>query len=364
MLRGLVLAFVFVMTALLAPRAARADQPGAHTVPVAVLVFDSEDADAHADAITGALRSRVRSAPGWSLSETSQALGMLTAALKCTSRPSVECQQRIADHVKAERFIWGVVTKGPEKGQVTVEVHLYQRGKPDTVVKESYADNLKDGNDDSLRAVASRIIEQLGGSALGVVVVRAPATMNGEVVVDGGKHVPLQRGAARIELAAGGHSVELVPAGECRKRNVLVTAGRESVVEFTPQKDEETPFPTRKVVGGVAMGVGAVLGAIAVVELVRYANLQSDGDAYARSIPPPRIPGTPCKDDQNERCRQLDADSKTASGVAIGTGIAGALAIGLGAFVFFSAPSETTKPQRAAAPGRERDLDFRGDRPE
>ena len=32
--------------------------PGAHTVPVAVLAFDSDDAEEQAEAITGAIRSR------------------------------------------------------------------------------------------------------------------------------------------------------------------------------------------------------------------------------------------------------------------------------------------------------------------
>ena len=48
--------------------------------------------------------------------------------------------------------MWGTVQKGPA-GQVTAEVHLYQRGKSDTVVREQYADNLKDPNDDALRKI-------------------------------------------------------------------------------------------------------------------------------------------------------------------------------------------------------------------
>ena len=69
-------------------RLARADQAGAHTFPVAVLSFESDDAEDQADALTGALRSKIRSSQGWSLNETTQSLGMLTAALKCSGSAS------------------------------------------------------------------------------------------------------------------------------------------------------------------------------------------------------------------------------------------------------------------------------------
>ena len=146
---------LLVLTVLALPRIARADQPGAHTVPVAVLAFDSEDSEEQADAVTGAVRSRVRAAPGWSLIETTQSLGMLTAAMKCPTRPPPECQQKIAEQIRTERYIWGFVMKGPTQGQVTAEIHLYQKGKADTVLKESNADNLKDSNDDTLRKIAT-----------------------------------------------------------------------------------------------------------------------------------------------------------------------------------------------------------------
>ena len=55
---------VTLLAAILVPRVARADQSTAHTVSVAVLGFDSDDAEEQADALTGALRSRVRASQG------------------------------------------------------------------------------------------------------------------------------------------------------------------------------------------------------------------------------------------------------------------------------------------------------------
>lgn len=348
--RGLALFLALLVMVLALPRAARADQPGPHTVPVAVLAFDSEDSEEQADALTAALRSRIRSAPGWSLIETTQSLGMLTAALKCPSRPTPECQQKIAEQIKAERYIWGFVAKGPQQGQVTAEIHLYQKGKADTVLRESYADNLKDGNDDTLRKIAGRIVERLGGTAVGVVVVRAGEA--GDIVVDGDKRVPLKEGTARIELAAGGHSIELSAAsGTSTKRNVLVTAGRETVVEFTaaatpgtPEPGSERPFPTRKVIGGATMALGVGLGVLGFVSLANYLSAESDGEARAKEVPrpeeanPPQPPGTPCREydtASKDSCKFYDEEMKKASAIGLVAGGVSVVALTVGAVLLF-----------------------------
>jgi hypothetical protein len=359
--RGYAFLVLLVMTVLALPRVAFADQPGAHTVPVAVLAFDSEDAEEQADAITGAVRSRIRAAQGWSLIETTQSLGMLTAAMKCPARPTPECQQKIAEQIKAERYIWGFVSKGPTQGQVTAEIHLYQKGKADTVLKESYADNLKDSNDDTLRKIAARIVERLGGLAVGVVVVRS-GDQTGEVVIDGEKHVPLDKGTARVELAAGGHSIELAPTGGTpTKRNVLVTAGRETVVEFTSAGATEPPqeagkSKTRKIIGGVTMGVGVVLAAVAFYQLYRWSDLQSEGEARAAAFQYSRPASSPPQEcrlvDMSGpgNCAEIDRDMKTASGLAWGFGGAAAVAVGVGAFLFFGDSGSSQSTTTASAP--------------
>jgi hypothetical protein len=354
--RGLAFFMVLVLTVLALPRAAQADQPGAHTVPVAVLAFDSEDSEEQAEAITGAIRSRIRAAQGWSIIDTTQSLGMLTAAMRCPARPTPECQTKIAEQLKAERYIWGFVAKGPTQGQVTAEIHLYQKGKADTVLRESYADNLKDANDDTLRKIATRIVERLGGTAVGIVVVKAP-DQTGEVVVDGEKHIPLDKsGNARIELAAGGHSIEVAPTGGTpTKRNVLVTAGRETVVEVgtnapvEPPPEPSNPAKTRKIIGGVAMGAGAVMGAIAITQLVHYLDLQDRGDKVAEKVDE----GKECRS-ENAECADIDNKSKTASALAIVLGGVSVAAIGVGAYLFFSDPgtekTATTKPKARVVP--------------
>lgn len=351
---AMLVSIVVALLAIVVPRRAAADQAGGHTVAVAVLAFDSEDAEDQADAFTGALRSRIRASQGWSLVETSQSLGMLTAALKCPARPTPECQQRIGDQIKAERYIWGYVTKGPQAGQVSAEVHLYQKGKADTVIRESYADNLKDQNDDTLRKIAQRVLDRLGGNAVGVVVVRGPSDMNGEVIVDGDKKISMAGGTARLELAPGSHSVEVVPVNApATKRNVLVTAGKESVVDVAgaaPAQSPETssPFPTKKVFGGVALGGGVILGALAVQQFLFWNELQDRGDEYAKTVPEGKAP---CDPNTSEHFCNTDKRARTASAIAIGSATVGAIAIGAGVYLLFlSSDATSEKPTTAAKP--------------
>lgn len=346
-----VVALGIALMTLLVPRLSHADQGGGHTVPVAVLTFDSEDAEDQADAFTGALRSRIRAAQGWSLIETAQSLGMLTAALKCPSRPTPDCQQRIGEQIKAERYIWGYVTKGPQSGQVTAEIHLYQRGKPDTVIKENYADNLKDQNDDTLRKIAAHVLERLGGQAVGVVVVKGPADMNGEVIVDGDKKVPLTSGNARLELAPGSHAIEVVPANGAAptKRTILITAGKESVVDVagpapttTEPVEPEKPFPTKKVVGGVMIVGGIGLGVLAVQQALFYGDLQDRGKEYA-PFQPKSLDDDRCGSGSFEHYCNVDKRARTASTIAWVSGSAAAVLIGAGVYFAFISGDSSEK---------------------
>jgi hypothetical protein len=349
-----VLFAVIALVMLLVPRLARADQSGGHTVPVAVLTFDSEDAEDQADAFTGALRSRIRAAQGWSLIETAQSLGMLTAALKCPSRPPPDCQQRIGEQIKAERYIWGYVSKGPQSGQVTAEIHLYQRGKPDTLIKENYADNLKDQNDDTLRKIAARVLERLGGQAVGVVVVTGPSDLNGEVIVDGDKRVPLTSGSARLELAPGSHAVEVVPASGAppTKRTILVTAGKESQFDVgaaasanTEPTEPDKPFPMRKLVGGVMIAGGVGLGVLAVQQFLFWNDLQDRGDQEAKFVTTDKAP---CET-SDEHFSNIHKRARTAPAIATASGTVGAVLIGAGVyFAFLSGDSSSERGTDAA----------------
>ena len=95
------------------------------------------------------------------------------------------------------------------------------------------------------------------------------------------------------------------------------------------------------------MGVGVILGAVAVVEAVQWNSLQSDGEAYAKTIEKP-ADGRACAD-YDAKCIDIDKDAKTASVVAWVLGGAGVAALGIGAYLFFSAPA-SSESNKAEAP--------------
>src|SRR5579863_7411026 len=101
--------------------AARADTPNPSAAPVYVLTLSTDDADDQADALTQALRARIRQARGWSIVETPQSFETLAIALKCPPKPDVACLQRIADQLHADHFIWGSLSKG-RPGEVKANV--------------------------------------------------------------------------------------------------------------------------------------------------------------------------------------------------------------------------------------------------
>ncbi len=366
MARRLLVLLTGILVVLLGrPRTVLAEGTSATAVPVVVLAFDSEDAEQHADAFTSALKSKVRQSNALTLVETNQSLGMLTAALRCPSRPTPECQQKIAEQIKQERYIWGFVTKaGP--GEVQAEAHLYQRGKPDTVATERYSDNLRDGNDETLGRVAQRALDKLRGTAVGVLVVRA-GDLSGEVIVDGDKRFPLKNGTARIELSPDSHAIELAAAGAPPgKRNVLLAAGKETTLDMSPAaqsraagapaEEPPTPFPTRKVIGGVAMAAGVGLGIFAFERYNKWQKLQDEVDQnYSSRVDTggQRVAACDAKDPPTGQSSRLEACEKSDQANTIGiTGIVsasvgGVLLLGGAYLLFFGGSDDKEKPKTA-----------------
>jgi hypothetical protein len=286
--RQLPLALALAMFAALAffSRSAGAEPPNPKATPVYVLDIETEDADDQADALTQALRSRVRLAQGWSLLETGQSLGKLIVVLKCPTKPDAPCLQRIGDTIRADRFLWGQMSK--KNSQVTVELHLWSRGKPDARTSETYSDNLKDPNEESLRKIASRLFAQAtGSSATGTVTVRA-GTANGTVLVDGQEKGKLENGVAKVEVPTGAHTIAVrVPGFELWSQPVTVgaAADQEIAATLTPAKAEPPPvvvttksLPVRKIAAYTAIGVGGASMIIGVVEGFHFLSLKSDLD--------------------------------------------------------------------------------------
>jgi hypothetical protein len=328
---------------------AKAEPPGPRVYPVYVLTLDTDDVEDQAEALTGALRSRVRAAPGWSLSETPVTLSMLTAALKCPRVPDALCLSRIAEQIRADRFVWGMMSRGPGN-TVRADLHLWSRNKPETHTAESYSDNLRDQNDDRLGRVAQRLFERLTGTVSnGTLVVKA-GDGAGVVLVDGQRRAILEQGTASVDLMPGSHVVEVrvqgfVPA----TKEANVVAGKEMRVALTlkPVADEPDAVAAatvaqgwngRKVAGWGAVGIGGALLVASAVEATVWLGKKSDGEM-------PRTATDTWKGDacnptwssdlgaNASRACDLSTSAKNVSTLAWAFGAGGAAALAIGIYL-------------------------------
>ncbi|WP_394835123.1 PEGA domain-containing protein [Pendulispora rubella] len=357
-------------------------------LPLHVLPLDSEDADEQAEALGVALRSRAREKLS-PVADTSPSLGMLLAALRCPSRPDTTCLQKIADQLKTDRFIYGHVSKmGPSaRGQLTAEIHLFVRGKPDASVKEVFSDNLKDQNDEYLRRMAARIVDRLTGTAPqnATITLRA-GRADGEVWVDGTEKGRLENGRASLDLAAGRHVIEVRASGYATARKeVTVVGGVDADVvvplavesETAPSSTEGGGSNTRAIAGWALVGVGAVAGGFAIYEGVHFLSLKSETEDFRDAH---QIDGQKpskeaiCQAGRGEPAPWAGSDAgaaqgicdnydsaKTASLLGLVGGAVAAVSIGVGTYLLLtdtSTKKDAPTSARAPRPPRRASLQF------
>jgi PEGA domain len=363
---GFALALLTFVATVVAPRDARCDPAGPRAYPVYVLAIDTDDADDQSEALTGALRSRVRGAPGWSLSETTLTLTMLTAALRCPKVPDAQCLVKIGDQLKADRYVWGTMQKVPGN-MVKVDLHLWARNKPaETNASDSYTENLKDQNDERLQRVAQRLFDRLTGSTSGGSLVVHAGDGGGVVMVDGQRRAALEKGDATIDLPAGTHAVEVrVPGYAWSKESVTISAGKEArltvslVAEGGPSGETgpSTGTSGRKIAGWAAVGVGAALliagGVEGIVYLGKKSDQDSDGALFSGNactnpvFPAPTNSGyARAVQAAKDSCKRYD-DAKSVSALGWIFGAAGAVATSVGLYLVLSDPGPSSAEKSA-----------------
>ncbi len=341
---------------LFAATSARADNKSS---PVHVITIDSDDAtEDHADAFTAILKVRLRSTPGWQLAETSTTLATLGPALRCPARPDPPCLQRIADQLKTDRFFWGKVSPGPQPHIVTAEIHLWIRGKAEQVVKETFADNLKDQNDDNLKKIVNHVFDKLAGvSSDGVLNVKANID-DGVVLVDGQQMGKLDHGSATLTLPAGSHTITVEGAQGTTTMTsgaqpVTVVAGGEVslAVELKPgavvtpiiPEQPGKPAPVQKIVGLSTLGVGVVLGVIGAIEGVVFLGKRSQNQDDVAKIPD-TITDICAYNQYKTQCDNLKS-AETARTLGFVFGGVGVALMTVGVIVFATAPSNKEAPK-------------------
>jgi hypothetical protein len=359
MIRATRFAFsLLAATALVGPmsvRMAAAEPPSAKAQPVYVLSIQTDDADDQADALTQALRSRVRQAQGWSLLESPQSFEMLSIALKCPARPDASCLQRIGDQLHTDRYMWGTMVKRPA-GQVTADLHMWTRGKGDLDVAEPYSDNLKDASDESLRSVAARLFAKLTGGVSGGTLVVHAGSGKGTVLVDGTERGALDGGMARVDVPTGSHTITVkAPGFESQSQTASVTTAGEQDLNFTlnpvgapPPEQPSTGPSARKVgewsaiaVGGALMAAGVVMGVKWAVDYNHGKDLQNQVSSQNRDA---------CQTQDSPQAQQLCQTSHTVTTdytLAWILGGAGAAVLGTGVLLLMT--DHSTKDEAPAA---------------
>jgi hypothetical protein len=336
-----------------APRPARAEPPNPKATPVYVLLIQTDDADDQAEALTQALRTRVRQAAGWSLLESQQSFETLAIALKCPPRPDAPCLQRIADQLHADHYVWGSMSK-KKSGEVKAELHLWGRGRGDVDAGESYTDNLKEASDPSLQQIAARLFGTLtGGIGGGTLVVHA-GTGGGAVLVDGVEKAALDGGVARVDLGSGPHAIAVrVPGFEAPLQQATVAAGAEQELTFTlapatpAAPESHSSFPLRKVATYTTLVAGGGLLIAGGVEGLVWLNQYNTQKSQLKNVPP-NITNV-CVDEVNPSAVNTCQRSKSAlttSTLGWVFGAVGAALAGTGLYLLAtdSGPSDSGSP--------------------
>ena len=256
---------------------ARADE-SADTLAITVVGIQTSNADDQAEALTAALRNAVRTQAGWSLGQGEYSLEVLTLGLKCVQPPDPTCESRIADQIKADRFVWGVITK--KAGTVRGEVHFWQRGKGTTKVDVDYSANLTEPTDEALKKVATDAVVALtGGAAKGTVKIEA-GNVPGQVFADGEPLGALDGGKGTFSLPVGTHKIVVRAQGYAdMEASVTVKPNDSASVSLTPVVQEaESPTNWRRIGGFVGLGAGVAFGAVGLLGALSTNSANNDLD--------------------------------------------------------------------------------------
>lgn len=267
---------------------AHAAEPGPDTLPIHVIAVMTPDADDQAEALTKALRSAVRVTPGWSLGAGDFSFEVLALSLKCPEPPDANCQARIADQIKTDRYVWGTLQRKDKSGaMVKGQLNFWVRGKGTATHKLEYTSNLTEGNDETLKKLALDAMTQLtGGPPKGGVHVKA-GRVNGQVFIDGQPIGALKEGDGTYLVPSGQHKVTVKAIGYAdAEANVTVKpTGAASEISFSliPVK-EKTVINGRLIGGAVALGVGVASGIVGLVSSLQVNGVVGNEayDAYRK----------------------------------------------------------------------------------
>jgi hypothetical protein len=284
-LRGGLFAALGFVASLAGTGAAKAAEPGPDTLPISVIAIQTPDADDQAEALTKSLRAAMKNLEGWSMAEGDYSLEVLSISLKCVEPPDAACQSRIADQIRADRFVWGIIKK--KGANVVGDIHLWTRGQGTTKTTVEYSANLTEPNDEALRQIARSTLDELtGGPPKGTVHVKAGKDVGGQVFIDDKPVGALVAGEGKFPFPAGQHKVVVKAPGYSSVESpvsIKPQATAEVVVTLVPIA-EESSTNWRKIGGFIGIGAGVAFAAGGVVGGVKVLSIQKDFDPYRKPV--------------------------------------------------------------------------------
>ena len=256
------------------PGRAEAADPGPDTLPIHVIALQTTDADDQAESLTKALRGAVRAMPGWSLGEGDNSLEVLVLKLQCEEPPDASCQSRIADVIKSDRYVWGLIDKKGDN--VAGALNYWVRGQGTSTIQVDYSANLTEPNDEALKKVATDAITQLtGGPPKGQLHVKA-GNVTGQVFVDGVPVGALTNGEGTFAVPSGQRKITVKATGfnDAETTTVVKPTGTVDVALNPLALGDSKPIDFRKVGGFVGIGAGALLIGLGVVSSLQVNDAQ------------------------------------------------------------------------------------------
>jgi hypothetical protein len=276
--------WIIMLLALLAVAAgqiptAQAADAGADALPVHVVAVKTLEALDQATALTAALKKAVRSSDGWSLADSSQALEFLAIQMKCSEPIDAACEARIADHLKADRYLWAVldIDEG-DKTFVSGKLNFFVRGKGTNTVDMRYSANLTDSNDDSIIQLAKSMLDQVTGGAPQGTLKISSGGVAGQLFVDGEPLGALAADGGSFSLPSGAHEIVVKAPGYADAQASVNIKPATTVETSVTMVEDEAPAPIdwRMVSGFGLVGVGVATGAVGLWSALEVNSIRND----------------------------------------------------------------------------------------
>lgn len=250
--------------------------PGPDVVPVAVLAVKSDEALDQAEAFTAALRTVVTGSRGWSLGEANQSLEFLALKMKCIEPIDAACETRIADVIKADRFVWSSIEFDAAKTGVVGTLNFFVRGKGTSTTEVRFSSSSTDAS--RLQDTAVALFEKVSGGAPQGGIKVSTGGIAGQLYVDDKPLGAIAAAGAVYQLPVGVHTVTIKAPGyaDATSQIHVEPLGTVDAVFVMTAEEKRSPIDGRMLGGFAALGAGLALSGLGVWAAVDVNGVRGD----------------------------------------------------------------------------------------